>query len=416
MRVAIFAVGTRGDAEPALALAFALTQHGHEAVVGVAEDLVAFGRSLGVDTRRLSVNARDFLDSEDGRRWLEHGDTQQYIAGLMKKRHEVADAIQSDMIDIVAGADMIVSARLVEGEAWSLAEWLGVPFVGLQYAPMRTNRAFPSPMVSTHLMSEPETLLTHEMFQQSEWRALSSDVSRLRKRLGLPTMSASVAESAERAKALEIQAYSRFVLPELSQWDALHPLVGYLRLAPAQLSMLPAEEPDATLADWLDQGEAPVYFGFGSMPLRDPAGTVRMIRAACATLGVRALVSTRSNDLPSDDHLCMVGSIDHEEVLPRCQVAVHHGGAGTTAASLRAGAPTVICSVFSDQPFWGATVERLGVGQTLPFVDLSEERLVAAIRPLLTDEAQQRSKKLADALRTEDGPEHAAKLIGGYVA
>src|SRR5690242_567550 len=104
MRVALFALGTRGDAEPALALAYALAQRGHEAVVGVAEDIVAFGRTVGVNTRQLSVNARDFLDSEDGRRWLAHGDTEQYLAGLMKKFNEVADAIQADMMEIVAGA------------------------------------------------------------------------------------------------------------------------------------------------------------------------------------------------------------------------------------------------------------------------------------------------------------------------
>lgn len=416
MRFAIFGFGSRGDAEPALALASALEQRGHEAVVGVLEDLVEFGQSVGVDTRRLSMNARDFLDSEEGRHWAAQGDVEQYFAGYMQKRHEAAAAFQSDMIDIVSGADVVISARLVEGEAWSLAEWLKVPFIGMQYSPMRTNRVFPAPMVTAARLSEPENVRTHEMFHQSEWGGIRPDIDRFREGLGLAPMPAPLAILMEQAGKLEIQGYSRFVVPELAQWGPSLPLVGYLRLAPEQRDMLPAEKLDATLIDWLDQGEPPAYFGFGSMPVEDVAEMVRMIRAACATLGVRAVVSTRSDDLPSDDRVFMLGAINHEELLPHCRVAVHHGGAGTTAASLRAGVPTVICSIFAEQPFWGAAVERLGVGRTFPFVSLGEEALVEAIRPLLTDEARERSATLADALRTENGPEYAAKLIDDYLA
>jgi UDP:flavonoid glycosyltransferase YjiC (YdhE family) len=139
--MAMIVFGSRDDAEPAFALAFALTQRGHEAVVVVAEDVVDFGRSIGVDTRLLTVNAREFLQSEEGERMPASGDTQSYIAGLIMKKHGIADAIHEDMLSIVPGADLIASTRLIEGDAASLSEWAGVPFVPQHYAPARSNSA-----------------------------------------------------------------------------------------------------------------------------------------------------------------------------------------------------------------------------------------------------------------------------------
>jgi hypothetical protein len=122
-----------------------------------------------------------------------------------------------------------------------------------------------------------------------------------------------------------------------------------------------------------------------------------------------------SRDLPADaaadSQLYFVEGVNHEEVLTHCRVAVHHGGAGTTAAALRAGTPTAICSVANDMPFWGATVERLGVGTTFRFSDLSVQRLTAAIDPLLTEDAHRRSAQLGARLRAEDGPNLAAQLV-----
>jgi UDP:flavonoid glycosyltransferase YjiC (YdhE family) len=98
----------------------------------------------------------------------------------------------------------------------------------------------------------------------------------------------------------------------------------------------------------------------------------------------------------------VVGSFDHELVLPRCQAAVHHGGAGTSASSLRAGLPTVVCAVFADQPFWGAQLQRMGVGSTLRFTDLSEPTLLAALEPMLADGPRQRAAQLSLELLAED--------------
>jgi sterol 3beta-glucosyltransferase len=97
----------------------------------------------------------------------------------------------------------------------------------------------------------------------------------------------------------------------------------------------------------------------------------------------------------------VAGPLDHADLLPRCRAAVHHGGAGTTHVGLMAGIPAVICSVFADQPFWGARVERLGVGTHLPFVRLDAASLEAALRTALRSDVATTAHRLGVRIAAE---------------
>jgi UDP:flavonoid glycosyltransferase YjiC (YdhE family) len=225
-------------------------------------------------------------------------------------------------------------------------------------------------------------------------------VNQVRTRVGLAPSEKTIGATLERLGALEIQAYSRHVVPELADWDVRRPLTGFLAPTAEQRRLLD-ELLDPELDAWLDDGEPPVYFGFGSMPVLDPDAALTMIEKVADTLGVRALVNLKAST--TNDHAVrVVGDLNHDLVLPRCRAAVHHGGAGTSATSLRAGLPTVVCAVFADQPFWGAQLRRMGVGSTLRFTDLSEPTLFAALDPMLADGPRQRAAELATLLRGED--------------
>lgn len=90
-------------------------------------------------------------------------------------------------------------------------------------------------------------------------------------------------------------------------------------------------------------------------------------------------------------------------MLPRCVAAVHHGGAGTSAASLGAGIPTVACSVFADQPFWGARVAEQRVGAHLRFRDLDRTSLRTAVGVALSPEVRARAAARGARLRSAKG-------------
>jgi sterol 3beta-glucosyltransferase len=164
-------------------------------------------------------------------------------------------------------------------------------------------------------------------------------------------------------------------------------------------------------------GDAPVFFGFGSMPVQDPKALVEKIAAITASRGLRALIGAGWSDFGSSElpaHVRIASAFDHDRVLPLCLAALHHGGAGTTAAALRADLPSLIVSCFGDQPFWGWRLTQLGAGTTFPFPRLSAARRDAGLQRILCcpDAAADLAALCASMLRREPGerPSLAALL------
>jgi sterol 3beta-glucosyltransferase len=177
-----------------------------------------------------------------------------------------------------------------------------------------------------------------------------------------------------------------------------------------------ASDPPPDLAEFLARGEPPVYVGFGSMSGTDPATTTRTVLDAIRRAGVRAVLASgwgglAPSDAPARVHV--VESAPHEWLFPRCAAVVHHGGAGTTAAGLRAGCPSVVCPFFGDQYFWGRRVESIGAGPApVPQKHLTPDRLATAIREALdTPEMRRRAQHLGTALRSESGVARAVAIL-----
>jgi UDP:flavonoid glycosyltransferase YjiC (YdhE family) len=159
-----------------------------------------------------------------------------------------------------------------------------------------------------------------------------------------------------------------------------------------------ATDADEEVASWIAAGTPPIYFGFGSTPVKSPAGTIAMIGAACARLGERALVGGAGTDfsgVPRADHVKVVGAVNFSTVFPACRAVVHHGGSGTTAIGLRAGVPTLILPTDIDQTLSGSRVKRLEVGTARRFSTATEKSLVADLRTILAPEYVARARELA---------------------
>jgi sterol 3beta-glucosyltransferase len=173
--------------------------------------------------------------------------------------------------------------------------------------------------------------------------------------------------------------------------------------------------PPAALERWLDAGPPPIFCGFGSLPVLEPASLLAAARELTRELGVRVVIGAGWSkldgvELPAEgsEHLFLVGSVDHEWLFPRCAAAVHHGGIGTVNASLGAGLATMICSVWLDQPFWGERITQLGVGHSVPFAKLTAKRLVDGVKRITADETRRRARELGEVVAREDGTRAAA--------
>ena len=208
---------------------------------------------------------------------------------------------------------------------------------------------------------------------------MREDVNVFRQRPGLPPANRSTARRLAERGAYTVHAFSSRLVPQPLDRGPSMPVVGSIRFPAEARDRLGEAKPDPKLAAWLRNGEPPIYFGLGSMPVSDPSEMLGIIESVARKRGERAIVVAGWSSLAAaknlPDHLRVVGAVDHGRLFPQCGGAVHHGGAGTVFAAASAGLPSVVCSVFADQPLWGARLERLGVGVHLPFKNASTDSL-----------------------------------------
>ena len=418
MRISLIGAGTRGDAQPVVLLARALQGRGHDVVVGVSADLVGFAERAGVPTLPFGPDNREVLGSEHGQRMLAAGDVRQLLRRLAQVSHERFPLSVRELSALFHGADLVVAGILAEDAGSCFAEALRIPLVALHLTPLRRTRAYPAPLVTTaSRLPGRANLATTALFERLWCRNLAGDMALLRAELGLPPDRRTAPARLAVAGATEVQAYSEVVVPGLRDLGPRRPVVGYLLPGRQERAVLGDTPADAELDDWIGDGSPPVYLGFGSMPVLDPAATLAVVGRVAARLRVRALVMAGSSGMPLGDagpDVRVVASVDHDEVLPRCRAAVHHGGAGTTAAALRAGTPSLVCSVFADQPFWGTRVARLGAGAHLRLTALDETTLERGLADVLRPEVGARAAALGGRLRAEpDAAVRAADLVEG---
>ena len=367
MRFVLASNGTRGDIEPCAAVGRELLRRGHDVCMAVPSDMLGFVGSVGLpavvygSTRGLLHDPTFVLNPSSN--------TQNPLRGLP----EVIERLIGGWIELGAalrvladGADLLLTAMTEQSLAANVVESLDIPLAALH------------PFPAQHW--SPTRLL---QFVMKEGEGAQ------RRALGLPP-------AAEPPRlALEIQAYDELCFPELATEWAEHgrrrPFVGALTLE------LPTDADDEVLS-WIAAGTPPIYFGFGSMPVISPADTVELISAACAQLGERALICSAwsdFSDIPHPDHIKVVGTVNFGTIFPACRAVVHHGGAGTTAAGLRAGIPTLILWTKADQPVWAAAVTRLKVGAAQHSSATTSKSLVRDLRLILGPQYLSRARDVA---------------------
>ena len=210
-------------------------------------------------------------------------------------------------------------------------------------------------------------------------------------------------------------AYSPSIVPRPTDWsDDIH-VTGYWFLdAPTHW------EPPAALQAFLDAGPPPVYIGFGSMTSADPVGVARLIVEALEQSGQRGVVQNDSlgiSQVDASDEVLLLNSTPHDWLFPQMAAVVHHGGAGTAAAGLRAGVPTITTPIYGDQFFWGHRIAELGARPPpIPRKHLTADRLATAIRVAANDHRMhERARVMAQKVGAEEGVTRAVRLIEGIL-
>jgi len=413
LKVAIIALGSRGDVQPHVALGVGLRRAGHSVRIVTSSDFGDLVRShdlefcdTGVSTEAIANEMHDLLEA---------GNFLKIMTAMGDSARRVAVQVAANGLEACEGSDVIVSGLggLFVGQA--LAEKLGVPFVQAYLYPFSPTREFPgvlTPVSQTPLTSWLNAP-SHRATQQMLWQTTRSADAAVRVEvLGLkPSTFWGPFAALAGMDHLSLYGYSEHVIPMPRDWPSHNLVTGYWFLDPSEEWRPPAE-----LVAFLETGPPPVYVGFGSMGSKNPEATADLVLESLQRTGQRGVLSSgwgglTKSDLPGS--VCMVGSIPHAWLFPRMTAIVHHGGAGTTAAALSAGAPSIVTPVMGDQSFWARRVSDLGVGpKSVVRRKLTVERLTKAIETAVSDDAMRaRASSLGEQIRAEDGIANAVEAL-----
>ena len=416
MRIVFFSYGTRGDTQPQVAMAQGLKERGFDVRVAAPENHQRFVEKAGIEFAPLFGNSQDILESEEGQRWLRTGNVNAFMKEVANISAKIDPQVFKDGLAATEGADLVVGGTLTEEMSSTLAESRKVPLVYGHTMPVEATGAHPAPFVtSAPLPFGWLNRATWALYRMAAKPVHGKSLAAFREGLGLPKRDSGYGLAAD-FNVPVLQLWSPHVLEHPGDAGPLTKTTGYVKLQHTVRQRLGEGTPAPELVKWLGEGPAPIYVGFGSMPMPTLEQFAQELTSIARELKVRFVLCGGWNDASvaqrfAGAELFIVKSVDHSWLFPQCAAVVHHGGAGSTAASLDAGVPTVICSYFADQPFWGDRLKKLGVGTSFPAARLTPQRLTAALREVLVPEVKARAAALGERLRAEDGTRSAVDAL-----
>ena len=412
-------LGTRGDVQPFVCVGKALADRGHDVELMVPRNGEGMVRAAGLRLRTLPCDVQAMLRSEEAESMLASGRITTFFRWYYKQQEAFAEEMWKVALEASESVDLIVCGAFLDAGCRAIGKARDIPVLPVHLFPHASSRTYASALLpQRNLGPLARTRFVHELPLRPAWRLGREDLTALHRELGLAPPSWRFWMDGFSGRVPSLQCYSQALFPRPADWlPSLQP-AGFLQPWPELRARFGDVGIPAELESWLEAGPPPVFLGFGSMPVLDHEAMLGAVRTALDALGMRGILAVGWSELSAagDEKLFVIDEVNHQNLLPRCAAAVHHGGAGTTAASLAAGVPTLICSVMADQPFWGARCRRLGIGETMPFPKLDARRLTDGLRTVLDPQVATRARAVGRRLAGEDGVGAAIERIEHFTA
>ncbi|MGH9382219.1 MAG: glycosyltransferase [Thermoanaerobaculia bacterium] len=405
--IVIFTIGTQGDVRPCVALGQGLRRAGCPVRIATSGNFAELVREAGLELAPLTADFQVMLEAD--RAIADRGLDLRAMARIFRRRYaEWAPHWVEEGLAASEGAELLIGVSNSTLLARALSEVRGVPFAIARLQPLTPSRDLPPLILSGSQRRLPGALSlgAHHLLFLLVWKVMRPAINEVvRPRLGLrpypwhgPYLGR---RSLHAAKVLN--GFSRHVVPRPADWPESSQITGYWFLDQ------PRWTPPATLIHFLAAGPKPVYVGFGSMVSRQATAFTRTVLEAIERSGQRAVLATGWGGLEGeegvrDERLYVLRHAPHDWLFPRMAAAVHHGGAGTTAAAARAGIPSVIVPFYGDQPFWARCLHRQGAAP--PALDrdgLTADALAAALAETQRPAMRHAAAALGRAVDAEDG-------------
>ena len=416
MKIVICTFGSRGDTQPYLALAVGLQQAGHSVTLVASQNLAEWIQSYGVKVHPTSFNPQELMQKPENRTFLKGRNTVHFLRTFRSEMDAHQAGILDDCWQAAQDAELVVLGGPALASGADIASQRGIPMVFVELQPMSSpTRAFPIFLLPFRFsLGGGYNYLSYTLLMRATWLIVGRSFNHWRTtRLGLPPW-CSMREMFNDVRRFDtpwLYAYSSHVVPRPSDWEDGNHVTGYWFLDARSDWQPPAE-----LVHFLEDGPPPVYVGFGSMGNKNPERQTRLALRALEITGQRGILLTGWGAvarLGTSANVFYVDDVPHSWLFPRMAAVVHHGGAGTTAAGLRAGVPNIITPFGVDQYAWADRVVKLGVGpRVADHKRLTAEKLAQAIHTAVTDSAlRARAASLGEQIRAENGVARAVEVI-----
>jgi sterol 3beta-glucosyltransferase len=421
MKIAITTVGSRGDLQPFIALGLGLKAAGHEVLIVSAKNEAAFVKDYGLDFFALNVDIQKLMEGDDVQEMAKGNNPLKFIVSHLKgskRLKALMVATQSEIWEACQDVDVIIfNPGMPLG--FFIAKQLDKISVMANPFPVVGTSNYPSILFYTMpRLGKAFNVFTHFIFQKLFWALSKAAIKQFWSTTVKTKMDFSVSPIQQQIQSgmPVLNGYSELLFSHSNKWGKNICTTG---------SWLVETEknftPPASLVEFIEKAELPIYIGFGSMKDVDSFNvTFKMIAEALAITKQRAVVALGWSKLnyaeAIPENIFLIESIPHSWLFPKMKMVVHHGGAGTTAAGLSAGKPTIVIPHNADQPAWGLRVYELGVGaKPIKKTKLTSGKLAAAISYALQPAIIANAEKLGVEFRKENGVEKAVDVINKYL-
>lgn len=408
MRVLIATSGSTGDVAPYTGIATRLRAAGHDVSLATHPPFAGMLDAVGIPFVPIPGDLRRVLPQARGQDGRTSGTDPRALARLMALARPLIHTLAGGLAAAVSAVrpQALLLSTLLAPLGFQLADAYALRCAALFPQPLHPTREFGSVLTGGHSLGALPNLALGHLAEAAARPLYRAAVRDLRRSLGLPRRSLRALQRDQQSRYPTFHGFSPAVVPRPADWPAGQHVTGYWW--PAH----PDTPGDPALEAFLAAGPPPVFVGFGSMAPGQGARLTELVLAATRRAGVRAVLQSGWSGLAGpgpaarlNDDVLAIGEAAHDRLFPRMAAVVHHAGAGTTAAGLRAGVPAVPVPVLADQPFWADRLHRLGVApHPIPMNKLSPARLSAALTATLTDpHPAARAQALAARIRAEDG-------------
>ncbi|HEX8159634.1 MAG TPA: glycosyltransferase [Solirubrobacteraceae bacterium] len=399
MPVLLTTIGSRGDVQPLVALAVQLRELGHEVRVCAPPDFRDWIDGLGISFTSVGPELSSSGKASPSAAPLTPEERRQMAEASVAAQFEAVTAAANGCHVIVAGGYVVVAARTV-------AEQLGIRYVWAGYCPIALPSPHHAPPVYSVLGDKPAD---GTVDNRALWARDTHRYNIFGDALNSHRVSAGL------APVDDVRTYMFTERPWLAADPTLAPWPESTDPNVVQTGawILPDERPlSAGLEEFLEAGEPPIYFGFGS--IRAPQDLSKNMIQTARELGRRAIVLRGWADLSllDDEPDCLsIGEVNQQALFKRIAAAVHHGGAGTTTTVALAGAPQVVIPQIFDQHYFAQRIHDLGIGTAHPPTVPTTDSLTEALSRALQTNVAMRAQSVADAVRTDGAKAAAQRLI-----